>query len=175
MKARFVLSSVCLFLFGGFTMSPTLVKYYLISKGDRGYGYGRIQSVLHLNYDSTFVEAVSFLRKKKSVIEIIDNEIYDGRWSINMDTLILEFNPIDSIELSQRKYLIGKRRIYYLPERDIVRERIYPKRYPWKFLVGKPLDVSIQAKGFEILFEHIEDGRIKYSKSLIVRKGVIND
>ncbi len=119
------------------------MKYYLIEKGDKGYGYSQMQSVLQLNYDSTFVKTVTFQNNNKRVNEIIDIESYEGKWHLNEDTLILEYNPIDSILLDKSKFLVGKRKIYYIPTHDAEREKINPKQYPWKVLAGKHITNSM--------------------------------
>ena len=110
MRTRKYLLLVCLSLLSAFTNSPVLVKYYLIAKGDKGYGYDQSQSVLQLNYDSTFVKTVTFQNNRKKVTEIVKIETFDGKWYLKEDTLILEYNPVDSILLNKSKFLIGKRK-----------------------------------------------------------------
>jgi hypothetical protein len=137
MKISFLLTGLLLISSVIRGQSSSQIKYAEVIKDKKGLGYNVIQNILRINEDSTFTLDEYQIRKIKEVHETISLEEYEGKWEINKDTLILKFKEAGLNSVQDRKFLIRKKRLYFMPYR--YREYFVDfnyKEYPWKYLSG---------------------------------------
>lgn len=65
------------------------VKYAMVEKDLKGFGYSHMQEVIELcKQDSTFKKIESIQRRKSKVVETVSLKVSTGSWRIAQDTLI---------------------------------------------------------------------------------------